>query len=78
MTRASLVAPHETNRQAATMIETSLEVAQGEVLRDEDRFLMRGRTTMRLHQIEKHFESQSVANRLEIFLHANHQEAQKA
>ena len=59
------------------MIETSLEVAQGEVLRDEDRFLMQGRTTMGLHQTEKHFESQSVANRLEISPHANHQEVQK-
>jgi hypothetical protein len=78
MTRASPVAPHEINRQAATMTETSSEEAQRAVARGADRFLTRGRTAMHLYPTEKHFESQSVVNRLEISPHANHQEARKA
>jgi len=79
VTRVSPVAPHETNRRPDdTTIETNLEVAQDVVRRDDVRHQMRERTTMHLRQIEKHLESQSVANPHEIFLHVNHHEARKA
>ena len=78
VTRASPVAPHETNRRDDTMIETNSEVAQDVVLRDDDRFQMPGLTTMRLRQTEKHFESPSVANHLENSLRENLREVQRA
>jgi hypothetical protein len=80
VTRVSPVAPRETNHQDDTTIGTSSEVVQDVVSSDDDhRSQTRGpTTTMRLRQTEKHFESQSVANPLEIFLHANPQEAQRA
>ncbi len=78
MTRASPVAPHETNRQAVTMTGTTSEVVRRVVVRGDDRYQMRGRTTMPLRRTEKHFESQAVANRLETLLLVNRHEVRKA